>query len=97
MAEIFLTPDAIHEKAGEIDAAQKQQESVLDTIQKVVEEILANWESSASKAFQAAFEAKKGTYKEFGIDMSQFSRFLRDYATGMEDIDTSEAGKLSNL
>ena len=97
MAEIFLTPDQLITEAGNIDAAQAQQENMLNTIQKIVDEILVNWESAASKAFMATFEAKKGTYKEFGVDMSQFSKFLRDYSTGMEDIDTSEAGKISNL
>ena len=90
MAEIFLTPDVIRDKAAQVDSAQADQENMLNTIQTVVDEILSNWEGKAKDAFMAAWEDKKGTYKEFGIDMSEFSTFMKNYATHMEDIDAGE-------
>lgn len=93
MAEIFLTPDVIRDASTKLANAQAEQESVLSKIQSVVDEILASWEGKAKEAFLAAWGEKKGTYQEFGIDMSQFSAFLSSYAETMEGLDTGEAPK----
>lgn len=90
MAEIYITPEALRDASNRLNNAQSQQESLLAKIQNVVDTILANWEGKAKEAFMAAWDAKKGTYQEFGIDMSQFSAFLTSYTQTMEDIDTGE-------
>ena len=97
MAEIYITPDVLRDASAKLASAQAEQENALSTIQGVVDEILANWEGKAKEAFMAAWEEKKGTYKEFGVDMSQFSDFLRTYSNTMEDIDVGEGQKISGV
>ena len=94
MAEIYITPDVLRDASAKLASAQAEQENALSTIQGVVDEILANWEGKAKEAFIAAFDEKKGTYKEFGIDMSQFSAFLTSYSNTMEDIDIGEGQRI---
>lgn len=97
MAEIYITLETVRDASAKLDNAQKEQESALANVQKVVDDVLANWEGKAKEAFLAAFDAKKATYKEFGIDMSSFSKFLTSYAQTMEDVDVGEVERISSI
>ena len=97
MAEIYITLEAVRDASAKLKTAQSEQENVLAGIQSVVDEILANWEGKAKDAFLAAFDAKKGTYQEFGIDMSEFYDYLTSYAQTMEDIDVAEGQTISGF
>ncbi len=93
MPEIMLTPEVLTEKATELGNIQAEQQNVIESIQKLIDDIVSGWEGKAQQAFLNSFNEKKGTYKEFAVDMSSFADFLRSYSQTMEDIDTGEATK----
>ncbi|MBQ3653088.1 MAG: WXG100 family type VII secretion target [Synergistaceae bacterium] len=94
MAEIFLTPEVLTERAASLRNTQAEQQNVIAKIQSIIDEIVAGWEGKAQQAFMSSFENKKGTYEEFSIDMSTFADFLQSYARTMEDVDTGEATRI---
>lgn len=91
MAEIYVNIDVIKDTVSKLNNVGAQLESVLAKIQRVVDAVLINWNGKAKDSFLAAFDAKKSAYIEMGIDISQFSTFIMEYADRIIDTDSEFA------
>lgn len=87
MPLIRLTPEAVMDASGRVANCQAQQEEIINDISRLVNDILANWEGVQKQNFQTAFEARRGTYAEFAVDLTNFANFLSSYADTLKSID----------
>ncbi|MBQ6775157.1 MAG: WXG100 family type VII secretion target [Synergistaceae bacterium] len=94
MPEIYLTPDMLTSTASKMDAQQEVLNGFLTKVDNVVNNLLADWKGDAQTAFAKSWEEKKGTYRQFTADISQFSDFLRSYAGTMQNLDAGQAPKI---
>ncbi len=94
MPKIMLTPEFLNEKASQVENCRTTQEEIINGVATLIDNLVSGWEGAAQRAFQAAFDARRGTYEQFAPDLSAFSSFLNMYAQTMEDIDVGEAGRV---
>lgn len=94
MPKIMLTPEFLTEKASEVENCRSEQEEIIRSVGTLVDSLITGWEGAAQRAFQAAFDERRGTYAQFAPDLSRFSEFLSTYARTMEDIDVAEGGRV---
>lgn len=94
MPKIMLTPEFLNEKASQVENCRTTQEEIINGVATLIDNLVSGWEGAAQRAFQAAFDARRGTYAQFAPDLSAFSEFLSTYARTMEDIDVGESGRV---
>ena len=94
MPKIMLTPEFLTEKASEVENCRSEQEEIIRSVGTLIDSLITGWEGAAQRAFQAAFDERRGTYAQFAPDLSRFSEFLSTYARTMEDIDNAEGGRV---
>lgn len=94
MPKIMLSPEFLTEKATEVENCRTEQEEIIKSVGTLIDALVTGWEGAAQRAFQAAFDARRGTYSQFAPDLSRFSEFLSSYARTMEDIDVGEGNRV---
>ena len=94
MPKIMLTPEFLTEKATEVENCRAEQEEIIRNVGNLIDALVMGWEGAAQRAFQAAFDERRGTYAQFAPDLSRFSEFLSSYARTMEDIDVGEGNRV---
>lgn len=90
MPEIYLTPSMLEDTAVKMDQQQEVLNNFLNNVDNVVNNLLSDWKGDAQTSFANAWAEKKDTYKNFTMDIANFSKFLRTYARSMGDIDAQE-------
>lgn len=94
MPKILITPEFLTEKASQVENCRATQEEIIKGVAALIDNLVNGWEGAAQRAFQAAFDARRGTYEQFIPDLNAFSSFLNLYAQKMEDIDVGESGRV---
>lgn len=89
MPKIRLNSEALQAKAKEVEQYQQEQQEIISSVAKLVDEIVSDWQGKAQEAFIAAFEAARPTYEKFAPDLSDFAHFLTNYAQTNEYLDVA--------
>ena len=87
MPKIRLSPDALQAKANEVRQCQEEQKEIINSVQQLIDNVVADWEGEAQKGFIQAFDAAKPAYEKFAPDLEKFAEFLKSYADTMEYLD----------
>ena len=87
MPKIRLTSDVLQAKANELRQCQEEQKEIINSVQGVINDVVADWEGEAQKGFIQAFDAAKPAYEKFAPDLEKFAEFLNNYAQTMEYLD----------
>ena len=87
MPKIRLTSDVLKQKASEVAQYHDEQQEIINSVARLIDDVVADWEGEAQKGFIEAFNNVRPTYEKFGVDMSAFADFLNNYANTMEYID----------
>ena len=87
MPKIRLTSDVLKQRAGEVTQCMEDQQEIIRTVSRVIDEVVAEWEGEAQKGFISAFNEARPVYEKFAPDLSNFADFLNNYANTMEYLD----------
>ena len=84
---MLITPDVLLKASGDIAKCQTDQQDIISTVQKLIDDVVGDWEGQAQKKFISMWESSKPAYEQFAPDMSKFSEFLNNYANTMQALD----------
>ena len=87
MPKIKLTPEVLLKASGDIAQCEVDQQNIIATVQRLIDDVVEDWEGQAQKKFISTWESSKPAYEQFAPDMSKFSEFLNNYANTMEALD----------
>ena len=89
MPKIRLSPEVLQAKANEVRQCQEEQREIINSVQGLIDNVVADWEGEAQKGFIQAFEAAKPAYEKFAPDLEKFADFLTNYSQTMEYLDVA--------
>ena len=87
MPKMLITPEVLLKAAGDITQCEADQNDILSTVQKIVDDAISDWEGKAQQKFISMWESSKPAYEQFAPDMSKFAEFLNNYANTMDALD----------
>ncbi len=95
MPEILLTPEMLRDEASNLDNKRNTLTEAVNKIKTLVDSLQSGWHGKAQAAFVDSFLGKKAEYDKFATDIEAFSAFMRQYASAMEQQDSSATSGLN--
>lgn len=86
-SRVRLTPENLIAGAQSLKRVMADNDDLLNRLDNLVDGLESGWHSEAQKAFTAAYQAKRATFRQFSLDMEGLIMFLERYAEMMRAID----------
>jgi WXG100 family type VII secretion target len=83
MALIKVTPETLHEQAGQLRNFDQEHNDAYLKMQKLVENITTVWEGEAQTAFRNSFDGKRSEFQKFSTDIQAFAKLMDSAADKM--------------
>lgn len=95
--EILLTPENLQTEAANLLNCKSSLDNVFNQIASLVAGLIDHWHGNAQTAFSNSFNSKRTIFDKFSQDMASFAEFMKSYAISMQDTETGNANKASQL
>lgn len=97
MADIIMTYEGLNEAARKITQAEKELDSLIYNLTKVVDALGTDYKGVSYEAFKSAWEASKPTMEKLKVAVGAFSPALKSAAEKQRETETATAGKMAGL
>ncbi len=86
---IVISPELLDDRANQVEKCRDTQVQTFETVDSFIKHLVEGWEGEAQTAFTESFNRNKKKFDEFIVDMTNFAKFMHDFAATMR---TNEAG-----
>lgn len=97
MAKIRITPETLEAQAKQLGSLNDQHRQIYQQIQSLVNDLSAEWEGEANKAFVESFRGQDAALKKFSEDIESFKRRMETAANDMRAAEEQVRSRMAQM
>lgn len=97
MSIIQVTPERLRSEADKLMKLKKQQESEMNRLRSLVNNLGGQWKGKAHNAFIAEFNAMQYSFGSFSLLLESYANLMRSSANQLQQTDKNMKNKIRRI